>query len=90
MAKTPVHSDVGALIASGQLVENILKHADNVEDTDAVEGALTVSSWTMILQADCQALEVFSSRCASELSPYVPQITSRALELIKYDPVGFA
>lgn len=43
IAKTSAHSDIGALIASGKLVENILKQADNLDDTDAVEGALTVS-----------------------------------------------
>jgi len=37
-----------------------------------------------------QALEVLVLGCPNEISPYVPQIIDRALELVKYDPVGYA
>lgn len=42
IAKTSAASDVGALIANDDLVDVILKQADDLEDADAVEGALTV------------------------------------------------
>lgn len=42
IAKTSAASDVGALIANDKLVDVILKQADDLEDADAVEGALTV------------------------------------------------
>lgn len=29
-------------------------------------------------------------RCAADLAPYVPTVTARALQLIKYDPVSWA
>lgn len=42
IAKTSAAGDVGALIANDNLVDVILKQADDLEDADAVEGALTV------------------------------------------------
>jgi hypothetical protein len=43
IAKTSAHAGVGALISSGDLVDNILAQTDDLDDTDAVEGAVTVS-----------------------------------------------
>lgn len=42
LAKTSSSSDVGALVANGGLADVIMKQTENLEDTDAVEGALTV------------------------------------------------
>lgn len=43
LAKTNSSSEVGALVANGGLADIIMKQTENLEDSDAVEGALTVS-----------------------------------------------
>ncbi|BEI79879.1 hypothetical protein CcaverHIS002_0104080 [Cutaneotrichosporon cavernicola] len=72
LAKTPSSPEVGGLVANG-LAEIIMKQTQDLEDTDAVEGALT-------------ALEVLLSRCPKEMSTAVSPILVRSLELVKYDP----
>jgi len=43
-----------------------------------------------LLTVNNQALEVLVLRCPAEISPYISQIVEKALELVKYDPVGLA
>ncbi len=43
LAKTPSSQEVGTLVANSGLADIIMKQTMNLEDTEAVEGALTVS-----------------------------------------------
>ncbi|CAK9779690.1 unnamed protein product [Cutaneotrichosporon oleaginosum] len=44
LAKTPSSPEVGALVANNGLADIIMEQTDNLEDTEAVEGALTEMS----------------------------------------------
>ncbi|TXT05004.1 hypothetical protein VHUM_03824 [Vanrija humicola] len=73
IAKTSAAQAIGALIAEGGLLEAILKQTEDLEDSEAVEGALTT-------------LEVLVLRTPATVAPYAENITNRALQLVKYDP----
>lgn len=83
---------VGGLVAEGRVVGMILSQCEDVEDTEAVEGALFVSllrssnsvDWSLIPQT----LEVLVLRCPTEITTAVLPIMDKALELVKYDPVS--
>ncbi|WWC66659.1 uncharacterized protein I206_100563 [Kwoniella pini CBS 10737] len=64
---------IGALLAEGQVGDVILAQTQNPEDTETVEAALV-------------ALEVLALRCPTEITPYIQNITERALALVKFDP----
>lgn len=82
---------IGSLIGEGDIVQMILAQCQNEEDTEAVEGALSVCD---LIRADAltsltqvQALEVLVLRCPTEVSFEISAIVQRSLELVKYDPV---
>jgi cullin-associated NEDD8-dissociated protein 1 len=85
LAKGQSAPRVGELIGQGKVMETIIQHTENVEDSEAVEGALTVSVREDL--ADIQAIEVFILKCPAEISPYIASINAKALELVRYDPV---
>ncbi|KAK4683892.1 hypothetical protein P7C73_g6321, partial [Tremellales sp. Uapishka_1] len=64
---------IGGLVIEGQVMECILTQTQDVEDNEAVEGALV-------------ALEVLVSRCPLEVGRFITPIVSKAMELLKYDP----
>ncbi|GFZ51807.1 hypothetical protein JCM24511_09575 [Saitozyma sp. JCM 24511] len=73
LARGQSASKVGALISEGHVVEAVLAQTEDLEDCEAVEGALV-------------AIEVLVLRCPTEITPYVAPLTQKALQLVKYDP----
>ncbi|ORX34727.1 armadillo-type protein [Kockovaella imperatae] len=73
LARSADAGKVGEMISQGEIVDALLAQAANPEQNERVEGALT-------------AVEVLILRCPTEITPYIPLILQRSLELVKYDP----
>ncbi|KAK1926054.1 putative TIP120-family protein TIP120B [Papiliotrema laurentii] len=64
---------LGGMVTEGKIINIILEHTADTEQVDSVEAALVT-------------IESLILRCPTEISPYIPQILQRALELVRYDP----
>ncbi|ORY22630.1 armadillo-type protein [Naematelia encephala] len=73
LARGPSVQKIGEFLVESKAVDLVLGEAGDLEDVEAVEGALV-------------ALEVLVLRCPSEITPHIPAITQKGLELVKYDP----
>ncbi|KAL7418817.1 hypothetical protein Q5752_006501 [Cryptotrichosporon argae] len=73
LAKGSAVAKVGGLIVEHDLIGLALKQTEDLDDSDAVEASLV-------------ALEILVLRCPTEMSPYIGALTSKALELVRYDP----
>ena len=74
LAKEPsVVSKMGATVAEGKMVEELLQQTEDTEKPEAVEAALT-------------AIEALIVRCPVNIQPYIASIVDKSLELIRFDP----
>lgn len=72
IAKTSSSSDVGALVSGGGLVEVILTQTEDLEDADAIEGAMSVSRFPFV-SADSRRSRFWQYAAPARSPPMSPR-----------------